>query len=48
MLSEEPELLKEVNTLLEDDVKFKTQKEKLTEFVNNESNQSKAMETILK
>lgn len=48
MLGEEPELLKEVNGLLEDDVKFKTQKEKLTEFVNNETNQSKAMETILK
>ncbi|CAD8117863.1 unnamed protein product [Paramecium sonneborni] len=48
MLSEEPELLKEVNNLLEDDVKFKTQKEKLSEFVNNEVNQSKAMESILK
>ncbi|CAK93289.1 unnamed protein product (macronuclear) [Paramecium tetraurelia] len=48
MLSEEPEILKEVNTLLEEDVKFKTQKEKLTEFITNESNKPKALETILK
>lgn len=48
MLSEEPDLLKEVNGLLDDDVKFKTQKERLTEYINNETNKSKALETILK
>lgn len=48
MLSEEPELQKEVNSFLEDEVKFKTQKEKLTEFVTNEPNKVKALETILK
>lgn len=48
MLSEEPDLLKEVNGFLEDDVKFKTQKERLSEFVNGETNKAKAMEMILK
>lgn len=48
MLCEEPDILKEVNALLEDDVKFKTQKERLTEYISNESNKTKALETILK
>jgi paired amphipathic helix protein Sin3a len=48
MLSEEPDLLKEVNSFLEDDVKFKTQKERLSEFVTGETNKAKAMEMILK